>query len=260
MDGEKDEVIGIVGGMGPQAGLALYNSILCHTKAETEQQHLSVILMSFPGCIVDRTLFLEGIETLNPAFVILDIINKLEKAGAKVVGIACNTAHAPRIYNVILEELAKSNSTVNLLNMPLETCKYIKNEHSHVVRVGLMTTNGTYKSEIYKNILQGWGYDVIIPDFKFQDEIIHKMIYDPEFGIKSNTNGITGEARLLMNKALLFFKQEQAHAIILGCTELSLILSEKVVDDMIIVDSTQALAKALIREATNHGSRKRVLN
>ncbi len=247
---EKDAIIGIVGGMGPESGLALFNDILCHSNATTDQTHLSVILMSFPKYIVDRTLFLEGLTTINPAFNIIEVIRKLENAGAKVVGIACNTSHSPQIYKVILEELDKANSQVRLINMPFETCMYIKRNHPHIRRVGIMTTNGAYKSGLYNNMLKDIGYEVIIPKFRFQNDIIHKMIYDQKFGIKSNPNTTTKMVKQFVNKALNFFKKNGAEAVILGCTELSLVLTKKVVNDMFIIDSTECLAKALIREAT----------
>lgn len=253
---EKDEVIGIVGGMGPQAGLALYNSILRHTRATTDQQHLSVILMSFPGLIADRTLYLEGAVSTNPAFTILNLIRKLEDAGATVAGIACNTAHAPPIYGVIADELHKARSGIKLLNMPLETCLYIRENHPRIRRIGLMTTNGTYKAGVYKNLLQEWGYEVVIPDFSFQDRVVHRMIYDPRAGIKANPNAITHEVRRLASEALAFFSERRSDAIILGCTELSLLFTEKTVDGMLVVDSTEALAQALVREATGRVRRE----
>jgi aspartate racemase len=246
----KDRVIGIVGGMGPEAGISLYNKILSYTKATTDQQHLSVILMSFPKYIVDRTLFLEGKTGINPGVTIAKIIRKLEKSGAKVIGIACNTSHAPEIYSIIVDDLHAAGSRVKLLNMPDETCKYIKKNYSNVRRIGLMTTNGTYKSGIYRKILENYGYDVVIPDSLFQEEVIHNMIYNELFGIKSNPNKITNQVKVLMDKSLLFFKERESDAIILGCTELSLVFKKRIVNNMQIVDSSDAFACALVREAT----------
>lgn len=253
MNSVQDQVIGIVGGMGPHAGAALFNKILAHTDAKEDQQHLSAILMSFPRDIVDRTAFLEGRELVNPANSIVSVISKLEYAGAGIIGIACNTSHSPAIYDVIIEELKKRNSSIQLLNMPEETCKYIRDNYKRVRKIGLMTTNGTYKTGVYKNILETMGYDVIIPDLQFQESFIHKMIYDRDFGLKSNANHISKEALSLLDETLRFFSKNKTDAIILGCTELSLILTEEMVDDMVIVDSTEAFAKALIREARMQG-------
>lgn len=249
MDVANDNVIGIVGGMGPEAGMALFNSILTHTRATTDQEHLSVLLMSFPRHITDRTSFLQGVEEINPAYNVSDMICRLECAGARVVGLACNTVHVPEIFDVIAEELRKKNSQVRLLNMPAETCRYIRRHHAQVHRVGLMTTNGTYRSALYENLLLDFGLHAIVPDAVFQNDVVHRMIYDKRVGIKANPGRITPEVKLLAAEAIEFFRQHQAEAIILGCTELSL-LKQEMSRDFVIIDSTEALALALIREAT----------
>lgn len=254
MNLNEDCVIGIVGGMGPQSGLALFNSIICNTRCDSDQQHLSVMLMSFPKHIVDRTLFIEGTADMNPAYNIVSIIRKLERSGAKIVGMACNTSYSPQIYNVITEQLHQMNSSVKLLNMPLETCRYIRTHHADVTRIGLMTTNGTYKSGVYKNILLNWGYEVVLPDYNFQNDVIHAMIYHPEYGIKANPQKISNETKSLLTKALHYFKSKKTNAIILGCTELSLILKEGITKGMQIVDSTESMARALIAEAACYGN------
>jgi aspartate racemase len=249
---EQEKVIGIVGGMGPEAGLMLFNRILAHTKAGTDQEHLSVLLMSFPGHIVDRTMFLEGATTINPAHNVVKIIEKLEHAGAKVIGMACNTIHAPRIFDVISEELYKMNSRSTLLHMPLETCLYLKENYPGIRRVGVLATNGTYKTGLYTTMLQHYGYEVVLPDFDFQQNVIHNMIYNQEFGLKANTNCITPQTGLLMDASISYFIREKAQAIILGCTELPLVLAgRKVAYDIPVINSTDVLALALIREATS---------
>jgi aspartate racemase len=249
MNLEGDKVIGIVGGMGPMAGNALFSSIIRHTSAFEDQQHLSVILISLPRYIRDRTSYLETLSGDNPAYNIAEVIIKLERAGGKIIGIACNTSHTPEIYNIILQELSRLNSQVRLVNMPVETCRYIWENYPKVKRIGLMATNGTYRSGIYTNLLQEWGYEPVIPDFSIQDNVIHKMIYDPVSGIKPNAGGITEEGRSLMERALTFFEEKKADAVILGCTDLSAVITQKTAGNLVIVDSTDALAMALIREA-----------
>ena len=50
--------IGIIGGVGPAAGVDLFNRILSHTSAEKDQEHLNVLLTSCPSLIPDRTAYL----------------------------------------------------------------------------------------------------------------------------------------------------------------------------------------------------------
>ena len=111
-----------------------------------------------------------------------------------------------------------------------------------------MVTNGTYKSGIYNKLLTDKDYEVILPDFSFQDTVIHKMIYDPIFGIKANPSHCTEEVKFLIEKALHFFRSKNTQAIILGCTELSLVFPNSL-DDLIVIDSNDSLAKALIQRS-----------
>jgi aspartate racemase len=248
MSFKEDKAIGIVGGMGPHSGLTLFNHILSNTKAKTDQEHPSVIMMSFPKHIVDRTSFLEGDTEINPGYNIAQVILNLDKSGAKVVGIACNTAHSQIIFDVIVDELVKEQSKVKLINMPLETCLHLKSNGVGITRVGLMATKGTYKSGVYKEALENSGYEVIVPDVVFQNEVIHKMIYNDEFGIKAFPNNLNVNVQQLMNEALVYFKENNADVIILGCTELSMIFKEREFEGIHIVDPTEILALALLRE------------
>jgi len=252
----KDNIIGIVGGMGPQAGVALCNSIVSQTAATIDQEHFSIVLLSFPGQMVDRTAFLEGRSAVNPALNIAGIIRKLEAAGASVAGIACNTCHSPLIFDVLLEELHKANCGVRLLHMPVETCRYIREEHPSIRRIGVMTTNGTYRSGVYVRVLEDHGYEIVNADPVFQDEVIHRMVYDANFGLKSCPKGVTAEVKALMDTALDYFRKKGAEAVILGCTEFSLMELADRVGGLLVVDSTAALARALIREASRYSDRR----
>lgn len=249
MNTENNKIIGIVGGMGPRAGVTLCDYVIQHTKADKDQEHLSTILMSFPYHIEDRTNYLEGESNINPAFSIVKIIISLEGLGASVVGLACNTSYAKPIYDVIVRELRSIGSKVLLVNMPVQTCTYIRRKYSKAKKIGIMSTNGTYKSGIYRDTLHEMGFEVVLPEFKFQDEVIHRIIYDAKFGIKSNPKEISNEAQLLLNESMDYFAQRNCDVLILGCTELSLVINESEVNNMHIVDSSSVMAIALIKEA-----------
>jgi len=244
------KTIGIAGGMGPHSGTALFDLILDSTHARLDQDYPSIILVSFPKSIPDRTLYLIGEEKINPAYQISAMIEKLYTAGAEVIGIACNTAHAPAIYDVILRELDRKNIDVEMVDMLQETCRSIRIRYPGAKRVGIMATNGTYRSGVYRELLAGMGYEAIIPDPVFQDSVIHKMIYDPDFGIKSCPTKIRDEVYALADRAVEFFEQHNADAIVIGCTELSLLYREEAVRGIPLVDSLRSLAHALIRQAT----------
>ena len=107
-------MIGIVGGVGPLAGLDVFKKIIEETVVQKDQEHLPVLLMSYPHLIVDRTEYLLGKVDTNPAYALANIIKQLAENGAKVVAIPCNTAHAEPIFLVVEEELKKSNNPIEL--------------------------------------------------------------------------------------------------------------------------------------------------
>src|SRR5690606_41469903 len=102
---EQERIIGVIGGMGPYAGLDLVRKIFDHTAASRDQDHLPVALLSYPGRIRDRSLFLlratEEDSGVNPAEAIAGIALELDRLGATVAGIPSNTAHAPAILDVV---------------------------------------------------------------------------------------------------------------------------------------------------------------
>ena len=100
-----EAIIGVIGGMGPHAGLDLVHKIFDQTDACTDHAHVPVALLSFPEQIPDRGAFLFGRTDVNPADAIVDIVRRLETIGVLVAGIPCNTAHAPPIFDAVVTAL-----------------------------------------------------------------------------------------------------------------------------------------------------------
>lgn len=253
----QNKVIGIVGGMGSEAGIALYQRILANTHARTDQEHLSTILMSFPELIADRTAFLMGDTSINPAYEVVNVIDRLARAGAEVVGIACNTSHVSEIFDVIVEGTLHLSRPVRLLNMPFEVSDHLKVQVTNGSRVGVLMTNGTYHSGLYGKVVEEAGCIPVIPDQTFQKHVVHKMIYDPEIGIKANFGLLKPATRDLFKRAMEFFIDASCEAVILGCTELSLTGDLQKHYPLRYVDSTECMARALIRAATDGQEIKR---
>jgi aspartate racemase len=246
------KVIGIVGGMGSEAGIALYQSVLAHTHAGSDQEHLSTILMSFPELISDRTAFLVGETKINPAYEVVNVIERLATSGAEVIGIACNTSHVAEIFDVITEGVEELALPVELLNMPEEVGCHLKNQLPSGSRVGVLMTNGTYHSGMYEDVICKSGFTPVVPDEDFQKEVIHPMIYDPINGIKANYGVLKPGTRRLFEQAMDHFIQERCDAVILGCTELSLTGELHNKYPIRFIDSTDCLAQSLVQKATEH--------
>ena len=245
-------MIGIVGGVGPYSGTDLLNKVFNNTLANNDQEHLDAVLLSMPSKIEDRTEYLIGNVKVNPAFAIVEVLLKLEKTGATVAGIPCNTAHSERIFKLIQSELEKAKSTIEVLNMIDETITFISSNYPNVTKIGVLSTTGTYKSKLYSSALKSKGYIAIIPSLEMQEDIIHPAIYHKTYGIKTSSNPIHSQARENLLKGISFLKEQGAELVILGCTEIPLAITESKINDVNTVDPTNILARALIHRSNPH--------
>ena len=197
-------MIGIVGGVGPCAGADLALKIFNQTIAKKDQDHISIAVISQPADVEDRSTYLLGKSNKNPAYSIAEIIKKLELVGARYVGIACNTSHAPRIYDVILSELRKQKTTVTLIHMINEVTNFIQKYYQNLKRIGLLSTIGTFRTDIYPRALCQINVNTILPDQNMQ-ESVHSAITDTSFGIKARSNPVSKKAKTILNEAIQDF-------------------------------------------------------
>jgi aspartate racemase len=243
-----EKTIGVVAGAGPFAGLDLLAKILDQTEASRDQDHLTIISLSKPAHLPDRTGYLLGQTSENPAPAIVEQLLQLESAGAQVAGIPCNTAHAAPIFDMVREGLSRSGSQIHFLNMIEEVALFLQQCHPETKRVGLLATVGTYKTNLYPSYLEPSGIEVLTPDDDAKMSLVHPAIYDTSYGIKAcgiatqqAVDDLWASGRQLLGAG--------AEAIILGCTEIPIAITEKEMDGMVVIDPTLILARALIREA-----------
>lgn len=241
-------MLGIVGGVGPLAGIDLLKKITGNTEAKNDQEHLPVILFSFPDKINDRTDYLEGKVKENPGIAIGKICVKLSKAGALVAGIPCNTAHAPEIFNSVSKVLDQNNCSLKIINMIDETIRYIKETFPQKSAIGVMSTTGTYKQKIYYNDLLKTGYLPVVPEEDVQTELVHNSVYHPSYGIKTQGGKITEKAKDQLYAVMEMIINKGVQAIILGCSEIPLAVTEEEFHGIKLIDPVDILAKAMIEQ------------
>jgi aspartate racemase len=239
-------MIGIVGGVGPYAGVDLLRKVFNNTLAGSDQEHLDVVMISMPGSVPERTGYLLGKVKENPGQAIASVLLKLESAGATVAGIPCNTAHVSEIFSLITEVLHTRGARIRVLHMIEETLAFIRARFSGLSRVGVLSTTGTYLSNLYHHALERAGYQVVKPSREVQEAFIHPAIIHPEFGIKSVSDPVHPRSRGNLEKGFAFLKSMGAEAVILGCTEIPLAFPEREVMGMTTIDPTEILARALV--------------
>ena len=216
-------IIGVIGGVGPQAGLDFVQKIFSNTLAVRDQDHLNCILISCPSIIPDRTGFLlHGAEKgENPASGMYESARRLYMAGVRTVAVACNTAHASRIFAPFCSMALELLPDLRIVNM-LETCAVHVRESLRVYRLGLLATKGTHQSRVYHEYFrEADGFWLIEPDADGQEKV-HNAIYNEDYGIKASSQKISSKAIDLINQEISSLVGRGAEAIILGCTELPL--------------------------------------
>ena len=227
-----EKVIGILGGMGPEATIDLFYKIIKFTPAEKDQDHLRIIIDNNPK-IPDRTAAILG-KGEDPLPALQETARNLEKAGADFIIIPCNTAH---YFLPSIQESVK----IPILNMIEETAKETQKRISQIKKVGLLASIGIYKTEIYHQHFKKINIVVISPEEKDKEEVMN-AIYAVKAGDLSNE--VKGNIIKIAQKLI----DKEAEAIITGCTEIPLILKEGDVS-VPIIDPTRILAKAAVQKA-----------
>ncbi|MDX9929969.1 MAG: amino acid racemase [Bacteroidales bacterium] len=213
---EGDEVIlGIFGGMGPEATADLYRQIIEITPAQTDQEHMPTLIFSNP-LVPDRmTSIADGGDAIKPY--LRFSLRKLEDAGVSFVVIPCNTVHY--FYDYMQECV-----DIPIINMIAATAEEVAEKYPSVRKVGLLATTGTIQSGLYSRELEARGFEVIIPD----DSVEINMVMKAVRGIKAGTDGALNEDLLAMAGQHLAGKG--AGLIVLGCTEIPLAYNPQRVD------------------------------
>lgn len=228
----NDKIIGIIGGMGPEATVDLYMKIIKATNAAKDQDHFRVIIDSNPK-IPDRTKAILG-QGENPVEAIIQTGKNLELLGVEVACLPCITSH------YFIEDIQKGLS-FPILNALDETRKFITNEFSSVKNIGVLATNGTLKTGLFNKYFP--DFNVIYPTPDSQSYKVMEAIYGPN-GIKSGNTG--AYPKNLLKEASEELIKKGAEVIISGCTEIALALKQEDVEKPLI-DPMVVVANAVVQ-------------
>lgn len=256
MSARLPRAIGIVGGMGPWVDPLLLRKLLEFQAARglrRDQDAIPVLLAQYPELIEDRTGYLASLEggaaRENPAVNAACIARRLAAEGACVLGIPCNTFHAPPIFSRFEQELAGVEG-IEIVHMVRATLAAITAR-----RIGILSTNGTYLHRIYSGPIAERGLAPVTLPFESAPAAarpcqndVHHAITNTEWGIKSGSEARRGypAARAVLKAAARRLQELGAEVIILGCTEIPLALEQSDVPDVPLVDPLDVLAKELV--------------
>ena len=226
----EEKVLGVLGGVGPLATIYFADLVIKMTDAKTDQEHIAMIILNHAS-IPDRTEYILDNKKPNPLPVMIADAQKLEKDGADYIVIPCNTAH------YFFDEIQKS-VRVPIINILEETVRYAEKTVPNLKCLGILATEGTIISGAYQNIIKKHGLDYRVPSEEDQKSLMH-IIYDE---VKAGEKVDICEFLRIVGE----LKKMGCDAVILGCTELSVIKKDFNLSRHDIVDSMECLARASI--------------
>jgi len=227
-----EKTIGIMGGMGPEAGADLFLKIVAATPAKRDQDHLHVIMDSNPKAPSRVAALLEGGE--DPTPVLQATARNLERAGADFLVIACNTAH-------FFHDRIAQAVRIPLLHIADETVAEIFRRYPRVQTVGILGSDATVRLRLYHDRLEAKGLKAISPSNADQ-EIVQRAIDSVKAGDKGEI--VRANVRMVAER----LAEQGAELLLTGCTELPLVLRDGDVS-VPVLDPTEVLAQAAVRLA-----------
>ena len=216
----EKQILGVIGGMGPEATDFFYGQLIEHTQAACDQDHLDMVILS-AASMPDRTRAIETGEHEGLLQTMRACVERLEACGATQIAIPCNTSHY--FYDDI-----QAMTRIPIIHMPRETVRQCSLD-PQVRRIGIMGTDGTISAGVYDRECERFGIEPVHPSPERQADVMSLIYGDIKAG---RTPHIAAFERVLEH-----FTEARCDRIILACTELSVLrkyrdMPETVIDAM----------------------------
>ena len=228
MKDSNSKIVGVLGGMGPDATVDFMAKVIALTPAGKDQDHVRMIVDHNPKVPNRQHAMLGDGEDPGPTLAAMAV--GLERAGADFLVMPCNTAHA---FSASIEA-AVSIPLISIIDLTVAACVDFD-------AVGILATESCLQNRIYQDGLTTKGKESVLPG---DQEIAALMRLITR--IKSGTRGeeIAGQVRNLAENLV----GKGAQAIIAGCTEIPLVLDGSMLAVPLIA-STDVLAEATVKIA-----------
>lgn len=225
------KTIGVLGGMGPEATNHLCRLITAATQAQTDQEHVPVICFNNPGIPSRAEAILHNGP--SPVAEMIRTALVLEQAGADLIVMPCNCAHA------YIDQVQKPLS-IPILNMVKVTVEEIARD-AETQTVGLLASSATIVSGLYEQELNRHGKSLLVPEACEQERVMN-AIYGPH-GVKAGRRSAPKAVFLDVASSLI---NRGADIIIAGCTEISVVLNRRNVP-FALSDPLETVAQAALQ-------------
>jgi len=228
-------MIGILGGMGTQAGLDFCNKLAMLSRGRTDQKYPLFILYNksnIPGRPENLHKYNKVLKSLVAGCILL------QKNKCKFIVIPCNTAH------YWYDDL-QSKVKIPIISMPKEVYLHAKKNCKKNSKIGILATEGTLKTNVYNKFFYK-GFKIISPKKSLQINSVNKAI-------KYVKMGKIKKAEKVIRPAISHLIKMKCTKIILGCTELPIAIFafksfKKIKLSKIFLDPNLILANASMRK------------
>ena len=226
------KTIGLIGGLSWESSAVYYKLINEKVKETLGGFHSAkCVMVSVDFAEIEKLQKIEDWESQNK--IMVQSAQQLENAGADFIVLCTNTMH------ISSDEIIK-NTSIPFLHIAKATGEKI--EEKNLKKIALLGTKFTMEKDFYKDILADYGIEIIIPDKKDRD-IVHDIIY------KELVHGkINNSSKEAYQKIIKDLENRGAEGVILGCTEIPLLIKPNDVD-IPIFDTTKIHAESAVKLA-----------
>ena len=225
-----EKILGVVGGLGPEAGLEFCHHVTRRAAAQSgAAPHIMLDSIAFPR--ESMIEFARGGEPERGKEALLESVYRLNSAGASVIAIPCNTVH------VFMDDL-RAASGVPILSIIDETANACK--RLGIKKTCLFASSKTLNSRLYHTKFIRGGIEVACPGAAIQAQLENIII---------KINCLDGEPQdydEIANIAIFLANQCHAGGVVLGCTDLSPAAGKIRASGIRVADSLDELEKAAI--------------
>ncbi len=203
----QEKIVGIIGGMGPEATVDLMSRVIRLTPALDDADHIRCIVDNNPKVPSRIKALIEGIGE-SPVTELQDMAGRLEAWGADFLAMPCNTSH---YYFQDIQDAV----SIPMLNLIEITVQEVLKQQPGIATVGILGSTALLLTGLYHQAFSASGVTVIYPETVCQDRLMAV--------IKDIKKGAVDQAAPVFEAAVYSLKTQGAQAVVVACTELSLI-------------------------------------
>lgn len=227
------KLIGMIGGIGPESTIDYYRLFISTYQKRNPDGSYPQLMVNMID-LKKMIGFISANELPALTTYLLQEIQRLAGAGANVAFLASNTPH------IVFEDLQRS-APIPLISIVESTCEEAIRQQFG--RVGLLGTRFTMQGGFYQRVFRREGIDVVIPETKEQEYIHTRYMTELVKGIFR-----TETERAFVEIARRMREEQGIEGLILGGTELPLLLRNSTGMDIPVLDTTQLHVEKVVGE------------